>query len=156
MHWAIDRSAKTRYRLTIDAEARPRTCRSGGPKCERAALDVGNIGSRCQRRLAAAQVARVRTAGWRVTVSVRPLCTEPHHLLAAWSADAEKLLRGDVCLFQDRAECAFRDIAWMIGQRGVSVLFRVELDLVASGRLTIELESKTLQSTNDIPIAEAG
>jgi len=62
-------------------------------------------------------------------VSVRPLCSEPHDLLAAWSADAEKLLRADICLFQDRPECAFRHTAWVIGQRGVSVPFRVEPDL---------------------------
>lgn len=67
----------------------------------------------------------------------------------------QKRFRFDSGLFQYRAKRAFRHVARVIGYRGVTPARPVKPDLVAPSGLAVELEAQLLQSSHDVPVAEA-
>ena len=54
----------------------------------------------------------------------------------------KKFLRVNSCLFQDRSQCSFRQIPWVIRYGSITTCGRTEPDLVASGSLAVKAESK--------------
>lgn len=79
---------------------------------------------------------------------------------AAYSAECKPLLpqegfRLDVGLLEDGAQRAFRHIAGMIGDGGVTVGLRIEPNLMGARRLTVELEAELTQALDDLPVLEA-
>jgi hypothetical protein len=67
----------------------------------------------------------------------------------------QEVIRGDAGLLQNRPECSFGHVAWVVGHRCVSIRSGVEPDLMASSGLTIEFESERLQLPSDLAVSES-
>jgi hypothetical protein len=67
----------------------------------------------------------------------------------------QEVIRGDASLFQNRPKGSFGHVAWMIGYGCVSIRSRVEPDLMASSRLTVEFESEGFQLPSDLAVSES-
>lgn len=69
---------------------------------------------------------------------------------------SKELVRRDPRLSQNRTEGALREIAGVVGNRGVLVRARVVPDLVAPSGLTVEVESESFETLGDFAECEAG
>jgi hypothetical protein len=67
----------------------------------------------------------------------------------------EKVVRIYARLFQDGAERSFGHVAGMIRDRRIAIGAGVVPDLMTTGGLSIELESTSLEPSNDLAITKA-
>ena len=68
----------------------------------------------------------------------------------------KKIIGLDVGFPQDGPERAFRDVAWMVLDGGVSVGFFVVPDLMASGSLSVKGKPESLELLYDLPAGDTG